>query len=146
MSGEKQELELLNVFISSLIKRIESFLPNVTGYSLIEGELNPQFTTTRNILIENSNFNDDDLKTQYISNCFHHLCYVLRAINLDSNDLKLRERDEKSLSSSLLVLRLLSDLIKHSWNSKYHLSNHKSETFSVNFEILSDYSFYYHLW
>lgn len=144
MSGEKQELELLNVFISSLIKRIESFLPNVTGYSLIEVELNPQFTTTRNILIENSNFNDVDLKTQYISNCFHHLCYVLRAINLDSNDLKLRERDEKSLSSSLLVLRLLSDLIKHSWNSKYHLSNHKSENFSVNFEILSDYSFYYH--
>ena len=42
------------IFIQALAKRIESLLPNHTGRSIEEVELDQQFSITRKLLLENN--------------------------------------------------------------------------------------------
>lgn len=140
--SQDSHTKLLHEFIDSLTKRLESFLPYITGYSLSDVELNPQFVVTKRILVEKSLLNLDN--QDYITYCFVKLCKILNSINKDSNDLKLRDKDDKLLASSVIILKLLTDLIRNYWRSKSILSNFKDENFSINFNILTNYSFYYH--
>ncbi|CAH2352393.1 hypothetical protein CLIB1423_06S05424 [[Candida] railenensis] len=98
-------------FIQSLGKRIESFLPNRTGYSIAEVELNPQFMVTRNILL-NSNTNI------FASDVMQTFCGILETINIEANNADLNERSIQSISSSLIILKLLFDFVNHHWVSK----------------------------
>lgn len=65
-----------------------------------------------------SNDSNESSKTEdieFITNVFISLSHLLDSINNDDFDSS-NEFDEKSLSSILLILRLLTDLIKHIWN------------------------------
>lgn len=97
---------------------------------------------TKKILVDKSLLHLDN--KDYISCCFAKLCNILNSINKDSNDLKLRDKDDKILASTLLILKLLTELIKNFWSSKLLLSNFRNENFSINFNIITNYSFYYH--
>lgn len=135
--------DLSEDFIKALCKRIESFLPNITGYSLSEVELNPQFMITKNILINNANSHPN-----YISSVMFNLCKILNSINKDSNDLRLRDRDEKILSSTLIILKILTALIEKLWkglvinSSSINSGGYHFNTYN-NFEIVNTFTFYY---
>lgn len=131
-------------FVNALTKRLESLLPNITGYSLIEVELNQQFITTKNLLVDKSKLYMKIDGIDYVSYCFHSLCKILISINKESRGIKISDRDEKILSSTLIVLNILRELIQNYWQSKSNLSNFKSELNSMNFEVLTNFSFYYH--
>ncbi|EGV64718.1 Ras GTPase activating protein ira2 [Yamadazyma tenuis] len=139
-SGYNAQLE----FINSLTHRLESFLPNVTGYSLIEVELNPQFKITKDLLIDRTKFDLKVYGMDYISICFMKLCNIIESINKDAKEVKLKDRDEKQLSSTLIILKILRELIEECWLSRTALSNFKSDVNLMNFEILTNFSFYYH--
>lgn len=61
--------------------------------------------------------------SEFITNVFVSFTCLLESINTSQDDLnRIKERDEKSLLSSLILVRLLSDLIKHVWNNKAPLN------------------------
>lgn len=71
-------------FIKSLGTRIESFLPNKTGYSLAEVELNPQYMVTRNILLStNTNLFASDVLSTF--------CGILDTIDQEANNMDIGE-------------------------------------------------------
>lgn len=110
-------------FVESLTQRLISLLPNRTGSSPAEIELNTQYLITKSLILSNSRYltkkgdnSDDDFDDfkdkQFISNVFQCFCNLLDSIHYDSNH-KIRTHDEKSLTSLIVVLRLLSAVIKH---------------------------------
>ncbi|EGW32510.1 ras GTPase activating protein RasGAP/neurofibromin [Spathaspora passalidarum NRRL Y-27907] len=119
------------LFIQSLAKRIESLLPNRTGHSTQEVELNSQFIVTRKILL--------DKYKRYphiITFIFTSFATVLENINEESQHTKLRFRDDKSRGSTLLVCKLLSEILQTKWNRRGVIDDKDS---------LSNYSrFYYY--
>ncbi|RLV94789.1 Inhibitory regulator protein IRA2 [Spathaspora sp. JA1] len=120
------------LFIQSLAKRIESLLPNRTGHSTQEVELNIQFITTKRILLENH-----QQYPQIITHIFTSFAKVLENINQENQHTKLRFRDDKSRGSTLLVCKLISEILQTSWNRDVSLIDDK--------DTLSNYSrFYYY--
>lgn len=115
---DKSDLSLQ--YVESLTKRLKSLLPNRTGNSPAEIELNSQYLITKRLILRNSRHlikKDDDEFDEFqddvfISNVFKSFCKLLDSIHYDSNH-KIRTPDEKSLTSILIVLRLLSAMIKH---------------------------------
>mmetsp|Transcript_6090 Transcript_6090/g.7475 ORF Transcript_6090/g.7475 Transcript_6090/m.7475 type:complete len:2693 (+) Transcript_6090:217-8295(+) len=137
---------LLYEYVRSLCRRLQSLLPNRTGYTIAEVELNPQFVITKNLLDKaNSNSPQEDNKdTTFVSNIFDCFCGMLNNINKESNLIKLRDRDEKSLSSTLIILKLLAEIIERNWRLKKAINDLKNEIFSSNCELASNYAIFYH--
>lgn len=137
---------LLYEYVQSLCRRLQSLLPNRTGYTIAEVELDPQFVITKNLL-DKGNINptlENKIDTVFLSNVFDCLCGMLNNINKESNLIKLRDRDEKSLSSTLIILKLLADIIEHNWRLKKAINDLKNEIFSSNCELASNYAIFYH--
>ncbi|CAI5757203.1 unnamed protein product [Candida verbasci] len=119
-------------FIQSLCKRLESILPNHSGHTLQEIEIDPQFIITRNILL---NFKSKNV--HFMSSILTSFASILKIINNESKNIKLRSRDEKSRTSTLLLLNILADIIEVDWNRSLI-------TFTKDKEVISNYSKFYH--
>lgn len=119
-------------YVEGLAKRIESLLPNRTGHSTQEVELNPQYLITKRILLESHNKHP-----QMITYIFTTFASILLTLGNESEFSKLRLRDEKSRGSTLLVCKLLSEILKSDWNRETSSFDDK--------DLLSNYSkFYYY--
>ncbi|RLV85823.1 Inhibitory regulator protein IRA2 [Meyerozyma sp. JA9] len=99
--------------VGAIAKRLASVLPNRTGYSVAEVEFNQQFIITKQLLLRNTE--DQASKVIFIENIFERLCYILNGINEEAEYSRLRDRDGKSLASTLIVLRTLSEVIFSNW-------------------------------
>ena len=120
------------IFIQALAKRIESLLPNHTGRSIEEVELDQQFSITRKLLLENNS--KDPRTVTYILVTF---ASILKTINTEFTNNKLKYRDDKSRNSILLICKLLADVLKVSWDRESTIVDDK--------DFLSNYSkFYYY--
>ncbi|KAI5961403.1 IRA2 [Candida pseudojiufengensis] len=108
------------IFVESLIKRIESLLPFRTGHSFQEVELDPQFILTKKLLLNNYYQNSDTIT--YVLTSFTSL---LLTINNESQNVKIKYRDEKSRSSTLLACKILVDILKTNWNRKTNIIDEK---------------------
>ncbi|CCE88740.1 Piso0_001519 [Millerozyma farinosa CBS 7064] len=130
-------------YIAAICKRIQSLLPNRTGLTIAEVELNPHYVVTKQILLnkESSSSYEDTRVTSLIVSGF---CSILDDINYESKLMKLKDRNEKSLSSTLIVLKLLSEILRCRWKSRRSLNDFKYEVFSSNCEAPSHNSIYYH--
>lgn len=100
-------------FVDSIVKRLASVLPNRTGYSVAEVEFNQQFLITKQLLLQQ--YEHNDTKVTFIENIFERLCHILNCINEECSFARLRDRDGKSLTSTLLVLRILLEVIFTNW-------------------------------
>ncbi|KAI5954646.1 IRA2 [Candida jiufengensis] len=109
------------IFIESLVKRIESLLPFRTGHSFQEIEIDPQFILTKKILLNEYCKNSESIT--YIITSFTSL---LLTINNESQNIKVKYRDEKSRSSTLLTCKLLVDILKSNWNRKTNVIDEKN--------------------
>ncbi|KAL6451004.1 IRA2 Inhibitory regulator protein IRA2 [Candida maltosa Xu316] len=119
-------------FVQALSKRIESLLPNHTGRSIEEVEIDQQFQITRDLLLKNSHSNPKIITYIFIS-----FSTILNSINTESSNNKLRHRDEKSRSATLLICKLLADILKTNWE--------RETTFLDDKDMLLNYSrFYYY--
>ena len=85
--------------VGAIAKRLASVLPNRTGYSVAEVEFNQQFLITKHLLLQNTK--DENSKVIFIENIFERLCYILNSINEEADYSRLRDRDGKSLASTL---------------------------------------------
>ncbi|ODV78244.1 ras GTPase activating protein RasGAP/neurofibromin [Suhomyces tanzawaensis NRRL Y-17324] len=121
-------------FIDILSKRVLSLLPNRTGHSIAEVELNSQFIITKNIINENQKKHP-----QIVSYILLSFVKSLEILNRESNYSKLRERDEKSLSSTLIICKLLSDILMSHWNREKVMCNLYLSDLSSNY---SSYSYF----
>ncbi|KAG7660703.1 IRA2 [[Candida] subhashii] len=120
------------MYVEALTKRIESLLPNRTGHSTQEVELNPQYLITKRILLDSHNNHP-----QMITYIFTAFASVLLRLGTESEFSKLRLRDEKSRGSTLLTCKLLSEILKSDWNRETSSFDDK--------DLLSNYSkFYYY--
>lgn len=99
---------MLAEFIQSLGKRIESFLPNVTGYTIAEVELNPQFLVTRNVLSSGDT-------NYFASHVLATFCKLLDSINEEAEYAEISDRHINSISSTLIILKLLFDFVNRHW-------------------------------
>ncbi|CAK9436789.1 uncharacterized protein LODBEIA_P13110 [Lodderomyces beijingensis] len=116
--------------ISSLATKLESLLPTRTGHSMEEVEIDPQFLQIKKIILS-TNCKKPLMVTLIITS----LTELLRTINVEARDTKLKYRDEKSRSSTLLICRLLNALLKAIWNRK---TSYMDES-----EFMSNYSKFY---
>lgn len=119
-------------FVDSLVKRIESLLPFRTGHTVQEVEIDAQFITTRNLLLDLHCKNG-----HMISLIITSFTSLLLTINTEAQNARLKYRDEKSRSSTLLVCKTLAEILKANWD--------RETTFLEDNDILSNYSrFYYY--
>lgn len=119
-------------FIDSLLKRIESLLPFRTGHTVQEVEIDAQFITTRKILLDSHCKNG-----HMISLIITSFTSLLLTINTEAQNARLKYRDEKSRSSTLLVCKTLAEILKANWD--------RETTFLEEKDVLSNYSrFYYY--
>lgn len=120
------------LYVKAVSKRIESLLPNHTGRSIEEVELDQQFQITRTLLLESNNRNPKMITYIFIS-----FASILKSINTESANNKIKHRDEKSRNSTLLVCKLLADILKSNWDREQTVLDDK--------DLLSNYSrFYYY--
>ncbi|KAI5964022.1 IRA2 [Candida theae] len=119
-------------FIDAVVKRIESLLPFRTGHSVQEVEIDAQFITSKRILL------DFHCKNGHmISLIVTSFTSLLQTINTEAQNARLKYRDEKSRSSTLLVCKTLAEILKANWD--------RETTFLDDKDILSNYSrFYYY--
>ncbi|KAK6463983.1 ras GTPase activating protein RasGAP/neurofibromin [Scheffersomyces coipomensis] len=131
---EDSNIDNRRAFIETLITRVQSLLPNRTGHPLTEVELNPQFIVAKKILLENQT-KHESIVTFIILTFVNHLI----AINDEANGVKLKDRDEKSVASTLIIVKLLSEILKSNWNREKTLYNYDHN------DLVSNYSrFYYY--
>lgn len=104
---DKNQLE----FIETLSQKILSLLPNRTGHSIAEVEVNAQFIVTKKVILQN--LHSYPLIISYVLLSFAN---SLEKINQESHSLKFKDRSERSLASTLIICKLLSDILKRNWN------------------------------
>lgn len=103
-------------FINALASRLESILPNRTGYSLAEVELNSQFIITTNLILKNCKPNEFNGNQDFFSDLLNALFAILEKLNIDPVSHKLIERAENVLSSTVIITRLLRIIAITNWD------------------------------
>ncbi|KAK6455475.1 ras GTPase activating protein RasGAP/neurofibromin [Scheffersomyces xylosifermentans] len=122
-----------DAFIDTLTNRIQSLLPNRTGHSVAEVELNPQFIITKRILLASNSQKESSITSILLA-----FANNLIAINDEANMAKMPDRDEKSLGSTLVLCKLLSEILKNNWKREKTLQN------IDNNDLLANYSRFYY--
>lgn len=111
-------------FIGAFALRLESLLPNRSGYSLDEVELNPQFISTTNLFISYSKPSPANGQQNFMSDIIKDFIAIIEKLNLDPVTKKMRERDEKTLTSTLIMVKLLSVLLRFNWDETKNPEEH----------------------
>ncbi|KAI3402447.2 IRA2 [Candida oxycetoniae] len=118
-------------FVQSVVKRIETLLPIRTGRTIREVEIDPQFIHTKELFLKN-----ECHKPRFITLILTSLTGLLKTINAEAQNNKLKYRDEKSRWSTLLVCKLLTDVLTANWNRK--------SFYMRDIDAISNYSNYYY--
>lgn len=121
-------------FIGAFALKLESLLPNRSGYSLDEVELNPQFIATTNLFLTYCKPSPANGQQDFMSDIVGHFLSIIEKLNIDPATKKLRERDEKTMTSTLIMIKLLSVLLRFSWDITKLPEEH-----SINQGMCSEY-------
>lgn len=105
-------------YIRSLALRLEAILPNRTGYVLAEVELNAQFILISNLLYRNCRPSDANGHQNFMADIVECFTAILEKLNIDPATRKLKERDDKSLTSTLVVTELLATIVTRNWDTR----------------------------
>lgn len=141
--------DLKDDFIGSLSSRLENILPNRSGYIIAEVELNAQFILTTNLLLSNCKPSPHNGNQSFMPNIIEAFTAILEKLNVDPQTRKLRPREDKTLTSTLVVMKLLAALVRFSWdrNSQFNRikSRVRNEGINFNYELAShakNYEYY----
>lgn len=110
MNGDSS-MDIRQELAQALLKRLESLLPIRTGHSLQEVEIDPQYIQIRNLLLAKVHQSLHMATVIILA-----LTDVLKTINNEAHNVKLKHRDEKSRSSTILVFHVLVNVLKTNWN------------------------------
>lgn len=122
-------------YVELLCRRISSFLPNRTSHSIAQIELNPQFVDTKRILLSTID------KYPHLMSVLMECCMKnLKSINEESNNLKITQRDERSLTTTLMICKILAEILKEDWHRQKTQFNNNV----TNFEIVLNYSCFHY--
>jgi len=108
--------DLRTEFIGSLCSRLELILPVRSGYNLAEVELNPQFILTSNIFFANCKSEPLQGLRSFMSYILESFVAMLEKLNIDVPSRKLKDRDDRTLTSTLVLTKLLSALVTFNWD------------------------------
>lgn len=108
--------DLRGEFILSLSSRLEQILPVRSGYNLGEVELNAQFILTTNLFLANCKKPSPPGERSFISYIIESFVDMLDKLNIDPQTRKLVDRDERTLTSTLVLTKLLSALARFHWD------------------------------
>jgi hypothetical protein len=97
--------------VENVFQRLYSLLPIESNLPLLEVEEHQLFLSLRKTLLT-------ICSSELLNSIINHFMLTLDKINKHDNYLVLKQRDSISLSSLLIVLRLLADLVKVNWDSK----------------------------
>lgn len=107
----EQQLIRDTPLVAHIFNKIQALLPVETGYTIYEVETNGFFLNSRKALINLS-------VTSLYQDILRYGIEVLESQNKRDNYLVLRQRSLASLSSLLVIVRLLADLSKLHWDTK----------------------------
>lgn len=129
--------DLKSDLIRSLSSRLENILPNRSGYNIAEVELNAQFILTTNLFLANSKPSAENGQLDFMPDIIEHFTAILEKLNIDPNTRKVRDRDEKSLTSTVVVMKLFSTIIRFSWDKNASIGKNSNITANegVNFNF-----------
>lgn len=143
MSDPGSRSTMTLAYVEGLCKRIQSFLPHRTGASIAEIELNPQFQRAEEIILANiqtpyfisyffdgmaSIINGILLESSTVSTPMStpvatpvtpfptSHAYVQGLLTAPSAQLKLAERDGKTIASIAVILKLMCQVISANWD------------------------------
>lgn len=111
-----------------------------SGYNLAEVELNPQFILTANIFFANCK-STPLASRSFISYILESLVAMLEKLNFDMPSRNVKERDDRILTSTLVLTKLLATLVRFNWDQSCEVSpgDACANTSDVNFNYdLSD--------
>lgn len=134
--------DLKSHLIRSLSSRLENILPNRSGYNLAEVELNAQFILTTNLFLANSKPSKENGHQDFMPDIIEHFTAILEKLNIDPATRKLRERDEKTLTSTVVVMKLFSTIIRFAWDKNASIG--KKSNISANEGVNFNFDLGYH--
>lgn len=94
-------------FVRALGARLEQILPTRLGYTLAEVELNAQYILTTNLFLTHAEGHMPQVVEQF--------SLILERLGIDPATRKLRERDDKTLTLTLVVVKLFAQIVRHAW-------------------------------
>lgn len=103
-------------FILALSSRLENILPNRSGYIIAEVELNAQFILTSNLFLSNCKPNPHNGYQNFMPNIIEAFSSILEKLNIDPHSHKLRDREDQTLTSTLVAMKLLAAIVRFSWD------------------------------
>lgn len=109
-------------FFRSLTSRLELILPVRSGYTLAEVELNAQFILTANIFFANCKSFPRLASRSFMSYILESLVAILEKLNIDLPSKDLKKRDDRILTSTLVLTKLLSALVRFNWVETHDVS------------------------
>ena len=124
-------------FIRTLASRLESILPNRTGHTLAEVELNSQFIITTNLILKNCKPNELNGHQDFFSELLSALVAILEKLNLAADSGKLIMRNENVLASTVILTRLLRIIAITNWDPERNYTHREglSLDFGIKFDI-----------
>lgn len=134
--------DLKSDLIRSLSLRLESILPNRSGSNIAEVELNAQFILTTNLFLANLKPTEENGYQDFMPDIVEHFTAILEKLNIDPQTRKLRERDEKTLTSTVVVMKLFSTIIRFAWDK--HALVGKNSTLTANDGMNFNFDLGYH--
>lgn len=129
--------DLKSELIRSLSSRLENILPNRSGYNIAEVELNAQFILTTNLFLANSKPLKENGNLDFMPDIIEHFSAILEKLNIDPTTRKVKDREEKSLTSTVVVMKLLATIIRFSWDKNASIGKNSNITANegVNFNF-----------
>lgn len=109
--------DLRNSYVRTLSSRLESVLPSRSGYNIAEVELNPQFLATANLFIENCKPSRKNDASHFMADVIDLFTEILERLNLDPQSRLVKERDDKTLTSTYITTKLLAAIMKFLWDT-----------------------------
>lgn len=129
--------DLKSELIRSLSSRLENILPNRSGYNIAEVELNAQFILTTNLFLAHSKPLKENGNLDFMADIIEHFSAILEKLNIDPTTRKVKDREEKTLTSTVVVMKLLSTIIRFSWDKNASIGQNSNITANegVNFNF-----------
>lgn len=103
-------------FVDALTRRLELILPIRSGYNLAEVELNAQFILTTNIFLANCKAPVAAGARSFMLFVVESFVDMMERLNIDPQTRRVRDRDDRTLTLTLVLAKLLSALVRFSWD------------------------------
>lgn len=110
-------------------------MPIRSGYNLAEVELHAQFILTTNLFLANCKSPSTNSDHSFMSYIVESFIDMLEKLNLDPQSRKVKDRDDRTLTSTLVLTKLLSALVRFNWDStrSFNQSDIRVNSSGINF-------------